>query len=344
MKVNILLTILILSFCISCKKENSSKPVTTINMGASYANDIYYSLSNGVVATVSRTNWEIAFNTNIFSATIITNGGAGIKLYTFPGGDTSVWKDTLNITSISSWPVMYNADTSWTWGAFQRNTVFSNPFDYGWGIYNLSTNEVIGDSLFVIQLQDQSYRKLWIKKKAVNNTYIFQYAHLNGTGSKLDSVNCSNYNTKNFIYYSISQEKTVDREPAATAWDFVATQYVATTGEPSPTPVTGILTSWIFNVNPTTNPPVIATTGTVAAEVTGVNVSTTDYSSAVFSTDISAIGWNWATYNQATNTYSINPQQVYYLKTSSANIYKIVFTSFTGPGTGEIKFEQTKLK
>jgi len=35
----------------------------TISMGSGYANDIFYSLKNGVAATVPRTNWDIAFQT-----------------------------------------------------------------------------------------------------------------------------------------------------------------------------------------------------------------------------------------------------------------------------------------
>ncbi len=343
MKTIVLYIFILLTFFVSCKKEknsSSSNPGTSLNMGAGNTNDIYFSLTKGVVKSEPGTNWDIAFNTWMFSATIITNGGAGIKLYTYPDGDTSSWNKTLSTTSINTRPAMYNADTSWTWGAFQRNKT-ANPFDYGWGVYNLNTNEVVGDSLFIIQLQDNTYRKLWIIKRSVNSTFIFQYANLDGTGQKLDSVNCNNYSAKNFIYYSIARENTIDREPADTAWDFVATRYIATTGEPSPKVVTGILTSWIFNFNPAVNS--YTTTGTVAAEITGVNDSTTNYSSAHFSTQINTIGWDWTTYNQATNTYSILPQQVYFLKTSSDNIYKLVFTGLTA-GTGIIQFDQTRIK
>jgi hypothetical protein len=337
MKKTILYTIILFTFFISCKKDNStSVPITGIG------NDIYYSLVNGVVGSVSSTNWDIAFNTYKFSPTIITNGGAGIKLYTYPNGDTSVWNNTLSISSLNTWPVMYNADTCWTWGAFQRNKT-SNPLDYGWGVYNMITNELVGDSLFIIQLQDKSYRKLWMIKRAINNTFIFKYANLDGSGIKTDSVNCNNYSSKNFIYYSIAQEKTIDREPAAGDWDFVTTKYIATSGEQTPTVVTGILTSWIFNVNPATYPATITPTGTLSEKVSGVDTTTNVFSTANFSTNISTIGWSWGIYNQTANNYSIIPQQVYFLKTSSASVYKIVFTGFTA-STGLIQFNQTKLK
>ncbi len=46
-------------------------------MGAGYANEIYYSLENGVVGSVSRSSWDIAFSTNPMSSTILINEGYG---------------------------------------------------------------------------------------------------------------------------------------------------------------------------------------------------------------------------------------------------------------------------
>ena len=35
-----------------------------LSMGASYAYDIYYSLTDGITATPERANWDLAFSTN----------------------------------------------------------------------------------------------------------------------------------------------------------------------------------------------------------------------------------------------------------------------------------------
>ena len=89
-------------------------------MGPSYANDIYYSLENGVVATVSRTNWDIGFHTTVWTASIITNGGAGVNLYTYPNADTTGW-NTVDTIGMASWPVLYDSEDNWEDGAFNRN-------------------------------------------------------------------------------------------------------------------------------------------------------------------------------------------------------------------------------
>jgi hypothetical protein len=349
MKINLwkglIILLLVLSFA-KCKKDSTSNTITytlttdSLTMGSSYANDVYYNLESGSKTTVSRTNWDIAFNTDIYSATIITNGGAGVKLYTYKG-DTAAWNN-MDITSIST--VMYNSDTTWSLGAFQRHT--TTGLDYGWGVYNTSSHDIVGDSLFIVQLQDSSYRKLWIKRKAsLRNTYIFQYANLDGSGLKVDSVNCASYTNKNFIYYSIANSSLVDREPISSSWDFVATKYISNVAYGNttiPYVVTGILTNnMTYIINPSTN--TTADSGVFAAKLSNVNVSTTDYSTAKFSNNISTIGWDWKSFNSQTYTYTVTDSLVYFVKNRNSKVYKIVFTGFAGSGTGIIKFEKTLL-
>ncbi len=226
MKGKLISSVLLILLTMSCKKEVT--PVVTVTetltMGNAYINDIYYSMADGIVSTVPRTNWDIAFQTGSRSSTILINGGAGMKLYTYPNGDITSW-NSVNTTGIETWKALNNSDTTWSLGAFERNAL-GHP-DYGWGIYNSVNHDVVGDSLFVIQLQDQSYRKLWIKKKASSeNKYIFQVANIDGSGTVLDTVDCNPYITKNFIYYSFSTKNAIDREPAMDAWDFVVTKYI----------------------------------------------------------------------------------------------------------------------
>ncbi len=64
----------------SCNKnEQEVVPDTlktdSISMGAGYASDVYYSLKNGIVSTVARSGWDIAFSTDPMTSTIIINEG-----------------------------------------------------------------------------------------------------------------------------------------------------------------------------------------------------------------------------------------------------------------------------
>ena len=331
MKVKLITYVLLVLFTISCSKEEIPLVIKneTITMNSGYANDIYYSLANGVVSTVPRTNWDIAFQTSSRSSTILINGGAGMKLYTYPNGDISSWAN-VNITGIGTWKALNNSDTTWTLGAFERN-LLGHP-DYGWGIYNSINHDVVGDSLFVIQLQDQSYRKLWIMKKASSeNKYIFQFANIDGSGSVIDTVDCTPYTTKNFIYYSFGTKNVIDREPVTDDWDFVVTKYMEMipdgTGGKVPYPVVGVLTN----------------TGVKTAQLDNVTVETNDYSSAKFVTPISEIGSDWKSFSMSTNLWTLTDGRVYFVKDKGLSVFKIVFTAFEGSSTGIIKFDKTKL-
>src|SRR5664279_1307132 len=96
----------------ACKKDNSTPTVTikgdSLAPGENYLNDVYYSFTNGVVATVSRTNWDLAFSTPARTASILINDGAGVELYTWKGGiaanfnevDTSAINDVVESSSL----------------------------------------------------------------------------------------------------------------------------------------------------------------------------------------------------------------------------------------------------
>jgi hypothetical protein len=331
MKLNLIIVVLLTLFTTSCKKEDTPIVTTneTLTMGSGYANDVYYSMINGIVSTVPRTNWDIAFETGSRTSTILINGGAGLKLFTYPNGAISSWNN-VSTTGIASWKVMNNSDTTWLLGAFERNAL-GHP-DYGWGIYNTVTHDVVGDSLFVIQLADQSYRKLWlIKKASSDNKYIFQFANIDGSGFLLDTVNCNPYTGKNFIYYSFATKDVIDREPLKEAWDFVLTKYIEMipdgTGGKVPYPVIGVLTN----------------NGVRSATLDNVDVSTIDYSSAIFVTAISEIGSDWKSFDMNLNQWTLKSNRVYFVKDKNMSVFKIVFTGFEGSATGIVKFDKAKL-
>lgn len=301
----------------------------TVTMGSGYAYDVYYSMTNGVVATVPRNNWDIAFLTGSWTSTIIINSGAGVKLFTYPNGNISSW-NAMNINDIATWDEMINSDTTWSYGAFERNSL-GHP-DYGWGIYNSITHDVVGDSLFVIQLADKSYKKLWIKKKASTaNKYIFQFANIDGTGELTDTVDCAPYTAKNFIYYSFTTKDVVDREPASASWDLVITKYIEMisddNGNKVPYPVTGVLTN----------------TGVKSATLDNVPLTTTDYSNAVFVRSISEIGSDWKSFSMSTFQYTVLNNRVYFVKDRNSSVFRLVFTGFAGSSTGVITFSKAKL-
>ena len=294
---------------------------TLVSMQSDYKNQIFYSMTNGEVLNVQNDDWDISFSTEIMSSTIRINGGKGVELFTYPLGDTSSWNNINTSTPNILSNVMHNSDTSWAMGAFDKYTL--GGFDYGWGVYNLQTHHVVGDSLFLIRTVNGNWKKLWIKRK-VAGEYIFKYADLDGSNIIDQSIIASNYSDKRFIYFSLDQNQIIDREPNLLEWDITFTKYITDypfQGSFVPYSVTGALINDGVEVAKALN---IASPSTY-----------TDYSQHDFETIINGIGFDWKTYQ---NSYVVDNSRCYFIKDLSNNIWRLFFTSFDGASTGNIEF------
>jgi hypothetical protein len=317
----LLLVLFILSSC-----DNTTEPdppislADSISMGSGYADEVYYSLENGIVLASSRSAWDIAFSTDPMSSTILSNEGYGVEVYTYPSGDQTAW-DAIDTTGISEWPAMYNSDTSWYYGAFDRNDT-GHP-DYGWGVYNTQTHDVMGDSLFIIKTSDGSMKKIFIEKRAaMTNSFSIKYGNLDEAGVSKE-IPCSQYTSKNFIYFSLTSGEILDIEPESSSWDLLFTKYY---DESIPYNVTGVLTNKELET----------------AEVRDTDPGLADPSTAVFSSHISIIGSDWKTFDMGTFSYLIEPDLCYFVK-KGEDIFKITFTGTDGSASGKIVFEKEKL-
>jgi len=297
--------------------------------GSGYANDIFYSMENGEVSAVPRTNWDIAFITAQFSISALTNGGALVDLYTYPGGNISAWS-TLDTTGMD-WVPMYNSLETWEEGAFTRFA--SGHPDYGWGIYNMSTHVITGDSLYVIKTVGGNYKKFWlVDKNAIQNTWTFKFANLDGSDEYEETINGGDYSTKNFVYYSIDSTKVIDREPASESWDLLFTKYFDYT---IPYSVTGLLSNEYQDIK------------TLEVRATGMQQDTAaTYDKNLFTTSISTIGSDWKKFDMGAMGYTVSDSTVYYIKKqveNTATYWKIYFTAFDYV-TGTYSFIQTQME
>lgn len=312
----------------SCKDDDNNVPSNepqiekvTLTTGAGYANDIYYSLTDGVVATPSRTEWDIAFYTNPMSSSIKTNDGNGIKLYVWPNGDKDAWSNA-DTVGMSSWTPLYNtySDTTWENGAFDKGAL-GHP-DYGWGEYDTNTHSVYGDSIHIVKFADGSVKKLFIdRREATNNTFYIKFANLDGSNETNAEIDASVYTGKNFIYFSILNNQVIDHEPAAGTWDLVFTKYWDSS---IPYSVTGFLTNG----------------STMVAEVAETDTASNEYMGADYSKVLNTIGSDWKNFSMETFTYVTTDNLLYYVKTSDNKYFKIVFTSFDYQ-TGDFEFVKT---
>lgn len=326
----ILLALLILAGA-SCKKDETPvTPVTpykksdSVVMGAGYANEVYYSFTNGIVSISGRAAWDIAFRTSKRSSSILTNDGSGVLLYTYPKADTSGWA-TVDTSGLTTWKAMYNDPTDWENGAFCRNQK-GHP-DYGWGIYNDVTHNLAGDSIFIIKLRDGSFRKFWVVKKlSSQDIYIFRYANLDGSNEKTISEDLSGLTTTDFSGYSLQTNERIAFEPLKANWDILFTKYVSVQPNGSPYPVVGVLSN----------------DGVKTKKFYPVPLTYTDSNPGTWDSTRSSIGYNWKSFDMTTYQYVMKDSTVYFVKQTNGTVYKLYFTGFGGSTTGVTKFNIEK--
>lgn len=297
-----------------------STNIDTVSMGAGYANDVFYSFKNGTVKSEVRSNWDIAFTTYKMSSNVLVNGGGGALLYLYPNGDTASWS-TLDTAGLSGWSQLRNGEDNWENGAFSQNAL-GHP-DYGWGVYNMVTHNLTGDSLYVVKTVAGTFKKLWIvSKQSAANIFTYRFANLDGSGDTTVVLDCNPYDAKNYVYYSLTTKTIANREPDADTWDLVFTKYVAAQPQGGFYIVTGVLANNFVRI---------------AKVITG-DTLTTDWASATFSDNMSEIGWDWKTFSMTTFSYSVADSTVYFVQTIEGDIYKLIFTGFVGSSNGNSYF------
>ncbi|MFH1121214.1 MAG: T9SS type A sorting domain-containing protein [Bacteroidota bacterium] len=295
----------------------------SIEMGPQYANEVFYSLTNGEVKVSPRNLWDIAFFTNAFSAGIITNDGAGVELYTYPNAAADGW-ESFDTTGMTGWTKMYNDPAEWENGAFNRNQK-GHP-DYGWGVYSSTTHDVVGDSLFLVKTPDGIFRKLNIVRKYSSlNRYEIMYALIDGTQEQSVSLEINPQNDRMFLAYSFANG-IVDREPAAASWDILFTKYYATV-QNTPYPVVGVLTN----------------SADSAARVDHTDPEFIDWSMLGFNNGDDIIGYDWKYFDMSSFQYLMVDSLMYFVKDQDGDVHKIVFDSFSGSSTGIATFTVTLL-
>lgn len=286
--------------------------VDTVSVGAAYANQKWYSLKNDEQGAQSKDNWDIAFEISGYTGSILGNvQKTNFAVYKAPYKIADY--ATIDTTGIRNWPMVYNSDTTWSVGAFNYGANASNPMDLGWGVYNTTTHIITGDSTYVVKLSPTSYKKL--KLIDLNGgVYSFEYANIDGTNSQSKTITKSSFTGKNFIYFDMTSNANVDREPASANWDLTFVKYMSYA--PTIYAVTGILSN----------------KGVTVAQANNVTAPATytTYSAHTFTTTMNAIGHDWKSINMTTFLWDIPADTVYFVKAKDGDIWKLRFKAFGG--------------
>ena len=289
-------------------------------MGPGYANEVYYQFTTFNTFEAPRASWDISFRTSPESAAVLINDGNLAILWSYPWADTTGWAtlDTFGLYMVAQ---MFNDPDDWENGAFNRySTGYPN---YGWGVFNPATQIITGDSIYVMQLADGSFKKVWIvKKNTLENSWLFRYANLDGSDSQEITLDCNPYTSKDMVGFNMQTNLPVDYQPVKESWDILFTKYMAWHPTGAPVVVTGVLS----------NPAI------VAKKFYPVDPEFNDWQSAPWDSSRSTIGWDWKWFDLSSFTYSIVDSMVFYVKEQAGNVYRLKFTGFEGTSTGVIDF------
>lgn len=327
------LSALLLTISLGASAQNAV--LDSVEMGASYANEVYYKLSDGTKSPQAVADWHLGFTTDALSAGIISNAkNTVVKIW--PNGTNDDFETAIDTIGYSTWPEMVNDSVDFYQGAFNQNIDHENtmvyqgqtmPLDYGWGVYSFATHILAGDSIYLVKVGNDVF-KVDIVKKQSGNLY-FRYGSLDATTSTEILVPVTNYNSKDFVFYNLIDGEIKDRELAD--WDLWAIQYhdwySNQMGIFPNQVVTGILTNpkWeVAKVN-------------VGA---GNQTSHTDFSGGNFTDKKNELGQAYKFMNP---TWNVTNEDVYYLRNANGEVWKWYPTSFVGTGFGKTVFYKEQI-
>ena len=221
----------------------------------------------------------------------------------------------IDTSGIAGWPQMYNSMASWEEGAFGANAL-GHP-DYGWGVYNMLSHSLNGDSIFVIKLPDESFKRIWVVNRSATSVYTILYADLDGSNEKEVVIDMAMYADKQFVYYNLRGDSLVDEQPLAANWDLMLTKFTHTD-------INYTVTGFLSNDN------VSVSVFNAADSATAADATLAD--TTEFTDSISAIGNSW--YKLVGMSIVPLDTIAYFVKNDSGDIYKMQVTYFESGFSG----------
>ncbi len=307
--------------------------IIQIDQEKGYTRTVFLNLNNLEMTSVDYTQWDIAFGTANRTTTILYNEATLSSDNSIPPElyvTSSTNFDSTDLTMVTD--TLYNGDSSIGDGAFGLPADTTNPFDYGWGLYDLASHNLNGTRIFILKLRDGSYKKIRIDRlQTRSNIFYFTYADLNNENKVTDSIHMNDHAGKTLAYYSLKDQKVVDIEPDE--WDLQFTRY-NTPVETDEVPQ-GYLNYLVTGV--------FSRPGVEVAKVTGIDPAQVKYEDHTdkLTDAMDAIGHDWKYFDLNTFQYSVNEDEVYFVKTTDNEIYKLHFLDFEGASTGVSTLEIT---
>lgn len=304
-----------------------------ISTGPGYNQQSFVNLSAGTEHQVANDSWDLAFTVAPQDAGVFINESVGSTQGALPIQAFFTLSDDFSVlpepSSFEDFP-LFNREISWSYGALNEFREGENPDDFGWGVYNPATMEIIGTYVYVIELRDGTYLKFQIQS-LINGVYTFRYAHLDGSGEVTKTISKADHAGNMLAYFSFETGETVDVEPSG-GFDLLFCRYYALLhqgGDSVQYLVTGILSA----------------AGVEVAEANHVDPATVQFQDFAdsLSSHLEIIGHDWKSFDLNAFEWILPEDLVYFVKTQDDRVWKIRFMEFLGSSSGAAIFEKTDL-
>ncbi|MEO0898045.1 MAG: HmuY family protein [Bacteroidota bacterium] len=311
----------------------TAQQIEQVSVGAGYADETFYSLSDSVTAQFPHTDWDLAFGVTPQAASIFINEAVALSMGP-PLPEFEVYVTThTDFTSADSNGMtrIYNGELDWSTGALNDVAAGGSFVDLGWGTYNTTSKNVDGSRVFVVKLRSGTYKKLWIESLA-SGVYTLKHADLDGMNETTLTVDKANFAGKSLAYLSLETGMAMDLEPSE--WDMKFTRYYT----PLPDGTGGVLNYMVTGV--------LTNAGVSVAQADGIDPLTVDYNNyAGDYTDstLTEIGHDWKDFDLNSFQWTLPTDRVYFVRTATDSLWKLSFVDFEGSSTGITTIEKEYL-
>lgn len=316
----VVLSSVLLSACFKeetpIKRGVGNTTINSVFLGENYENQIFFDFGTNTFQQKNLVEWDLRFQSGKNETGIFVNTGKEIKmrklnLYNLDeplSTDTNYIKNIPELVDDADGDIINSAIGDWT------KYVLTNGNKSG--IYVLELTYETGWNRFV-RLQILSSN---------DSQYVCKFVPLYDKGIKVTewdiTTTIPKNNNQNFTYYSFKNNGKVieNAEPDKRTWDIEFTKYKHTFFEftpPLPYPVTGILSN-SYNVE-------IAIDSSNNFE----NINLTNVKDLSFSKKRNTIGFEYKAFSfKSTFEYTINSKNIYVIKDTNGNFYKLKFLDF----------------
>lgn len=341
-------SLLTIVFCLTIYINTSAQIVAndSVEIGTDSKNTVFYGLGTGQKTTASYNDWHLAVSIRatqfpaspLGGTTIRINEAFGVKVYYVPNTNAAGFSN-LDTTGYRTWTRLHDCDTAVDDGALNSNRDHTNIYDFGWGLYNASNHNVVGDSLYLIELPNGELKKFLVVNLARDTAFNLKYSSLDNSDVQEIEIVKRNYLGKEFVYINLADNSVTDKEPFTPDWDLQFLKYSANdiiAGKAVAT--VGV---WLNK-------------GVTAAKRAHHDATDNDLSGLNYSGNLNAIGWNWKypgsflsllsgknIFENLEFYYTVD-SLAYFVKVKNGDVYKVVFTKYN-VNNGRICFYKEKI-